>query len=180
MFGTLFSSIRAGKQRRAAKKEQTNALNSLNMQQSQLDNMFNTEYYGDFMSRADNQSLMRNLRNQTQQQNQQTQTQAAIVGSTPEAIAAQQKNNAAMVGNTYSTIAANGANWKSGVLNNYINNSNAVHDKKYNTYMNAYNMFKNGEENASQNLHNSLSKYDDFALNVAGAALGGAFNKKPK
>ena len=39
--------IRNARNRRAAKKAQTEALNSLSDQQAQLDNIFNNEYYGD-------------------------------------------------------------------------------------------------------------------------------------
>lgn len=73
MFGAIFNGIKARKQRKAADKEQQNALQVLGEQQTQLDNLFNSEYYGDYINRADNQSLLRNLRNQTQQQNLQTQ-----------------------------------------------------------------------------------------------------------
>lgn len=176
MFGSLFSGIKARKQRKAADREQQNALQALGEHQSQLDNLFNSEYYGDYINRADNQALLKNLRNQTQQQNRQAQTQAAVMGATPEAIAAQQKNNAAMIGDTYSTIAANGANWKSNVLNNYINNSAAVHDKRYNTYMNASNMFRNASENSYQNLNQSLGKLDDLALGIVGSFAGNSMN----
>lgn len=180
MFGAIFNGIKARKQRKAADKEQQNALQVLGEQQTQLDNLFNSEYYGDYINRADNQSLLRNLRNQTQQQNLQTQTQAAVMGATPEAIAAQQKNNAAMIGNAYSTIAANGANWKSNVLNNYINNSAAIHDKRYNTYMNANNMFRNASENSYQNLSQSLGKLDDWTLGVTGMLTSKSINSKPQ
>ena len=135
MFASIFNGIKARKQRKAAEKEQKNALQALDSQQTQLDNLFNSEYYGDYINRSDNQALLKNLRKQTQQLNQQTLTQSAVTGATPEAIAAQQKNNAETIGNTYSAIAANGAQWKNNVLNNYINHSAAINDKRYNTFV---------------------------------------------
>lgn len=167
MLAPIFSGFIANKKRKEAEKAQNNALQTLNDQQTMLDNIFNSEYYGDYINRSDSQALLQNLRKQTQQQNQQMQTQSAVMGATPEAIAAQQKVNADMIGNTYSTIAANGANWKNNVLNNYINNSAAIQDKRYNTYMNAYNMFQNASDNAIQNVNQSLVKMDEFPMDIA-------------
>ena len=56
--------IRNARNRRAAKKAQTEALNSLSDQQAQLDNIFNNEYYGDYMNRSDVQSMMRSMQDQ--------------------------------------------------------------------------------------------------------------------
>ena len=172
MFASIFNGIKARKQRKAAEKEQKNALQALDSKQTQLDNLFNSEYYGDYINRSDSQALLKNLRKQTQQLNQQTLTQSAVTGTTPEAIAAQQKNNAETIGNTYSAIAANGAQWKNNVLNNYINHSAAINDKRYNTYMNASNMFRNASENALQNVGRRLENLDNTILSMAKLSSG--------
>lgn len=172
MFASIFNGIKARKQRKAAEKEQKNALQALDSQQTQLDNLFNSEYYGDYINRSDSQALLKNLRKQTQQLNQQTLTQSAVTGTTPEAIATQQKNNAETIGNTYSAIAANGAQWKNNVLNNYINHSAAINDKRYNTYMNASNMFRNASENALQNVGRRLENLDNTILSMAQLSSG--------
>ena len=93
--------IRNARNRRAAKKAQTEALNSLSDQQAQLDNIFNNEYYGDYMNRSDVQSMMRSMQDQMRQQNAQNYNMAAVTGATPEALAAQQNNNAAIDGKQY-------------------------------------------------------------------------------
>ena len=98
--------------------------------------------------------------------------EGANMPSTPEAIAAQQKNNAETIGNTYSAIAANGAQWKNNVLNNYINHSAAINDKRYNTYMNASNMFRNTSENALQNVGRRLENLDNTILSMAQLSSG--------
>ena len=69
--------IRNARNRRAAKKAQTEALNSLSDQQAQLDNIFNNEYYGDYMNRSDVQSMMRSMQDQMRQQNAQNYNMAA-------------------------------------------------------------------------------------------------------
>ncbi len=166
MLSSIFSGLIANRKRKKAEEAQNNALQSLNNQQTMLDNLFNSEYYGDYLNRSDNQALLKKLRDQTLQQNQQMQTQSAITGATPESIAAQQNANAQMIGNTYSSIAANGANWKNNVLNNYINNSAAINDKRYNTYMNANNMFQNASDNAIQNVNQGLAKMDNFSMDI--------------
>lgn len=145
MFASIFNGIKARKQRKAAEKEQKNALQALDSQQTQLDNLFNSEYYGDYINRSDNQALLKNLRKQTQQLNQQTLTQSAVTGATPEAIAAQQ---------------------------NYINHSVAINDKRYNTYMNASNMFRNASENALQNVGRRLENLDNTILSMAKLSSG--------
>ena len=168
--------IRNARNRRAAKKAQTEALNSLSDQQAQLDNIFNNEYYGDYMNRSDVQSMMRSMQDQMRQQNAQNYNMAAVTCATPEAIAAQQKNNAETIGNTYSAIAANGAQWKNNVLNNYINHSAAINDKRYNTYMNASNMFRNASENALQNVGRRLENLDNTILSMAQLSSGMLWN----
>ena len=52
MFASIFNGIKARKQRKAAEKEQKNALQALDSQQTQLDNLFNSEYYGDYINRS--------------------------------------------------------------------------------------------------------------------------------
>ena len=85
--------IRNARNRRAAKKAQTEALNSLSDQQAQLDNIFNNEYYGDYMNRSDVQSMMRSMQDQMWQQNAQNYNMAAVTGATPEAPTKQQRRH---------------------------------------------------------------------------------------
>ena len=85
--------IRNARNRRAAENAQTQALNTLNSQQAQLDNFFNSEYYGDYMNRSDVQSMMRSMQDQMRQQNAMNYSMAAVMGSTPEALAAQQNRH---------------------------------------------------------------------------------------
>lgn len=122
--------IQNTRNRRAAERAQTQALNTINAQQSQLDNLFNNEYYGDYMNRSDVQSMLRSMQDQMRQQNAQSYSMAAMTGATPEAMAAQLSNNTALMGNTYNQIGANMSNWKSNILNNYINNSMALSNQK--------------------------------------------------
>ena len=140
--------IRNARNRRAAKKAQTEALNSLSDQQAQLDNIFNNEYYGDYMNRSDVQSMMRS-------------------------IAAKQNNTAAIMGNTYSQIGANLSNWKNNVLNNYINNSMALNNQKYNLWAQQASDFRNA---AHQSMTQALNSYTQIAsafMGGAGRMLGG-------
>ena len=165
--------IRNARNRRAAKKAQTEALNSLSDQQAQLDNIFNNEYYGDYMNRSDVQSMMRSMQDQMRQQNAQNYNMAAVTGATPEALAAKQNNNAAIMGNTYSQIGANLSNWKNNVLNNYINNSMALNNQKYNLWAQQASDFRNA---AHQSMTQALNSYTQIAsafMGGAGRMLGG-------
>ena len=159
--------IRNARNRRAAENAQTQALNTLNSQQAQLDNFFNSEYYGDYMNRSDVQSMMRSMQDQMRQQNTMNYSMAAVMGSTPEALAARQNNAAALMGNTYSQIGANMSNWKSNVLNNYINNSMALNNQEYNLWAQQANQFR-------QAAHDSMSQALDNYTRIASALVGSA------
>ena len=155
--------IRNARNRRAAENAQTQALNTLNSQQAQLDNFFNSEYYGDYMNRSDVQSMMRSMQDQTRQQNAMNYSMAAVMGSTPEALAARQNNAAALMGNTYSQIGANMSNWKS----NYIHNSMALNNQEYNLWAQQANQFR-------QAAHDSMSQALDNYTRIASALVGSA------
>ena len=159
--------IRNARNRRAAENAQTQALNTLNSQQAQLDNFFNSEYYGDYMNRSDVQSMMRSMQDQMRQQNAMNYSMAAVMGSTPEALAAQQNNAATLMGNTYSQIGANMSNWKSNVLNNYNNNSMALNNQEYNLWAQHANQFR-------QAAHDSMSQALDNYTRIASALVGSA------
>ena len=161
--------IRNARNRRAAEKAQTQALNTINAQQSQLDNMFNSEYYGDYMNRSDVQSMLRSMQGQMRQQNAQSYSMAAMTGATPEAMAAQLSNNAALMGNTYSQIGANMSNWKNNVLNNYINNSMALSNQKYNLWNQQASDFRNAA-------HQSMTQALDNYTQIYSSLIGGAGN----
>ena len=92
---------------------------------------------------------------------------AAVMGSTPEALAAQQNNAATLMGNTYSQIGANMSNWKSNVLNNYINNSMALNNQEYNLWAQQANQFR-------QAAHDSMSQALDNYTRIASALVGSA------
>ena len=159
--------IRNARNRRAAENAQTQALNTLNSQQAQLDNFFNSEYYGDYMNRSDVQSMMRSMQDQMRQQNAMNYSMAAVMGSTPEALAAQQNNAATLMGNTYSQIGANMSNWKSNVLNNYINTSMALNNQEYTLWAQQANQFR-------QAAHDSMSQALDNYTRIASALVGSA------
>lgn len=67
--------------------------NNLNKEKAYSENLFNKQYYEDVMKRSENQSFLRQLqRNQDENQKKSART-AAITGATPEATAAQAKND---------------------------------------------------------------------------------------
>ena len=147
--------IRNARNRRAAENAQTQALNTLNSQQAQLDNFFNSEYYGDYMNRSDVQSMMRSMQDQMRQQNAMNYSMAAVMGSTPEALAAQQNNAATLMGNTYSQIGAN------------MSNSMALNNQEYNLWAQQANQFR-------QAAHDSMSQALDNYTRIASALVGSA------
>lgn len=85
-----------------------------------LDNMFNREYYQNYLDRSDSQNLLSNMRDQLSQQSKQLRNTAAVTGATPEATVAAQKYQTEALGKAAGAIAANGASWKSSLLNSYL------------------------------------------------------------
>lgn len=164
--------IRNARNRRAAENAQTQALNTINAQQSQLDNLFNSEYYGDYMNRSDVQSMLRSMQEQMRQQNSMNYSMAAVMGSTPEALAAQQNNAASLMGNTYSQIGANMSNWKSNVLNNYINNSMALNNQKYNLWAQQANQFRQAAQDSMTQALDNYTRIASAFVGSAGSVLG--------
>ncbi len=149
---------------RSARRNRRRALSVLSDEEKRLDNLFNQEYYQNYLNRSDVQGLLSTLRTRNNQQNSMLRNNAVVSGSTPEVLAAQQKQLADVYGQSVSGIAANADNWKSNVLENYNIGKSQLAGMRYNTYMSAagqghdqqmfgLNQYQNGLDNiASYNL----------------------------
>ncbi|HIU56155.1 MAG TPA: hypothetical protein IAB03_10175 [Candidatus Gallibacteroides avistercoris] len=159
ILGSIFGS-------RSARRNRNRALNVLSEEEDRLDNLFNQEYYQNYLNRSDVQNMLSTLRTYNNQQSSMLKNNAVVSGSTPEAIAAQQKQLADVYGQSVSGIAANADNWKSGILQSYNAGKSQLAGMRYNTYMSAaqqgnaqqmygQNLFQRGLENIAD--YNFLS-----------------------
>lgn len=158
---SAITGIMSGIQQSAANKARKKMNRELDIQQSRLDNLFNAEYYGDYMNRADVQNLLSQARKLSEDQNRINTGIAVVSGATPETTIAMQKNISDSVGNTVGNIAANAANWKNSVLNNYLAHTSAIQDKRYDSYRNSSDMFSTF---ANNNLNAAAGGFTNYLL----------------
>ena len=82
-------------------------------------NQFNKDYYTDATQRSDTQALLGEMRNRLSVDRKQGAATAAVMGSTPEAIAASKQQTSDTIAQATGTIAASNDRYKDNVLNRY-------------------------------------------------------------
>lgn len=117
--GSIYGAIKAGQERKKLEAY-------TNQQASENEAKYNRDYYGDYLQRTDSQAVLKQMRDQLQDQNRQAQSTAAITGATPEAQLAQMEASNDAVGNTMSKISAMGAAFKDSVDNRYMARKDAI------------------------------------------------------
>ncbi|MEG1643571.1 MAG: hypothetical protein RR293_05435 [Bacteroidales bacterium] len=178
IFGTIFSGIMANVQRRRADNERNKALNQLAIDESSVDNLFNAQYYKDFTSRADVQSMFRTLKEQQKSLTGQNRKNAAVMGGTEETVAAMQDNVNGKLADTYGNVASIGAQWKDSVYNNYMDRKSAIGDKRYGVYQGASNMFGNSANNMLLDASAGLHMFDKAILDSFSGGMSKVFGGK--
>lgn len=161
--GGIFNSIFGAN---SARRNRRRALNVLSEEEKRLDNLFNQEYYQNYLNRSDVQSMLSTLRIRNNQQNSMLKNNAVVSGSTPEVLAAQQKQLTDSYGQSVSSIAAGADNWKSNILENYNAGKSQVAGMRYNTYMSAAGQGSNQQMYGFGQFQNGLRDItDDLLLN---------------
>lgn len=103
--GKIFGGIQSAK---AAREKRV----ALGNEKDRLTNMFNKNYYQDYLSRSDAQRAMKRVEDSVKRRNQAAASTAAITGATPEQQVAIQQANSEAIGNTMEGIQANADNYK--------------------------------------------------------------------
>ena len=80
---------------------------------------FNKDYYTDATQRSDTQALLGEMRNRLSVDRKQGAATAAVMGSTPEAIAASKQQTSDTIAQATGNIAASNDRYKDNVLNRY-------------------------------------------------------------
>ena len=93
--------------------------NNLNNEKAYSESLFNKQYYEDVLNRSENQSFLRQLqRNQDENQKKSART-AAITGATPEATAAQAKNDSQIYADAVNKLVSVASQRKDQALADY-------------------------------------------------------------
>ena len=87
---------------------------------SQLDSLFNRNYYSNILDRSDVRGLLGNLREQMSETTRNLKNKATITGATPETVVTVQKSQNQAYGNA--------ATWKENTLQNYLSARSALED----------------------------------------------------
>lgn len=121
--GGLASGIFGGIKSAKAAREQQRLINE---QESKKNAWYNRNYYQNYMESAEAQAAMKRVENTLKKQNQEARATAAVMGSTPEAAAAQQQANNEILDNTATGLAAQATQRKMQVDAANQQNQNAI------------------------------------------------------
>lgn len=121
--GGLASGIFGGIKSAKAACEQQRLINE---QESKNNAWYNRNYYQNYMESAEAQAAMKRVENTLKKQNQEARATAAVMGSTPEAAAAQQQANNEILDNTATGLAAQATQRKMQVDAANQQNQNAI------------------------------------------------------
>lgn len=88
-------------------------------ERKRIQSQYDSEYYQDYLDRSDIQSLIKKLRDDSQERLQNAESSAVITGATPESVAAQKKAEAEGLGKSLSQIAGYGDGWKQSIADRY-------------------------------------------------------------
>lgn len=151
----LANTIAGGVQTAKANKERKKLLQD---EHNRIQGQYDREYYQDYLSRSDIQSLVSKLQEQSKRRSENAAGTAAVMGSTPEAVAAQKQGEAEAMGQSIGQIAGYGDQWKQGVADRYNQQMSNLRGMEYQF---------NAERSA--NLSNMLR---NGAMSIAGSVSG--------
>ena len=102
-------------------------------QMSNATNLFNRQYYSNYLDTPTAQNMLNRLRKQLDEQNRSLRNTAQVMGLTGESYAAMQKNNNKIMENVVGRLSVADAQQKERALNNYINTYDKYNDMMYQT-----------------------------------------------
>lgn len=123
---SIIGGVKAGKEKRKAEL-------ALKNEQQLNENLFNKEYYSDPLERSDNAALLKRLRTMIDNQTRRTSATAAITGATPESVIAAQEKSNEVLSNAMGNIAAMNSQYKTNVMNRYLNQRNSLYNQQQGT-----------------------------------------------
>ena len=148
--GTIFGAVKAGKER----KKQEGVLDT---QERDNQDIFNKNYYADYLNRKDVGNALATVRDNLRMSNSTAQNGAAVLGSTQESIAAEKANNAKSMTDAISGLSAAGEQYKDSILNNYTAQKNNLANLRMGLYDKRAESAENVASSATQALVGSLT-----------------------
>ncbi len=157
----LASTIYSGVKQREAQ----NAFDqSITQSQAEAKRAYETDYYTNYLDRAPVQSLLSQMRQQSQERNEALANSAVVTGATPEFVLAQKKNEADSYTQALSQIAAQGDAVSQQAQNRYYNTLQDMDARRQNLYAQQLSM-------QSQNHLNNLQNSWGAVANAAGRLI---------
>ncbi|MBR5241406.1 MAG: hypothetical protein IKW05_05665 [Muribaculaceae bacterium] len=176
ILGTIYDGIMARINNRRARQQEEKALRVLDKEEEELDNLFKSKYYSNYLQRADVQNMITSAKNIFKTNSDNLRGRATIMGATDEWVGANQKNNAMALSSLYSSLAEQGVSWKDGVLNNYLDRKANINNRRYNTLFNSANNYQNSSLNSISNIGNNIRGIDNALLNIAEGGISKKLN----
>lgn len=167
ILGSIFNGIMARIQNRRAEEQQEKALEALNKEDKKLDSIFKSNYYSDYLQRADAQNIINSAKEMFQSNTNNLQGRATVMGATNEWRAAAQNESNNALSALYSNLAAQGVNWKDRVLSDYLNRKADVNTRRYNTYLNSSNNYQNSFMKSISDMSSNLGYFDNAVSKIA-------------
>lgn len=167
---SIFNGIMARVASNRAQEFQTKAFQTLDKEEQNLDNLFKSSYYSDYMRRADVQNLINSAKDTLQSSANNMRGRAAVMGATDEWIGANQKSYTSALSSLYSNLAGQGVNWKDSVLNNYMNRKSNLNNARANSFFNSANGYQNANLNYLSDIGNGIRGVDNV---ISSIAMGG-------
>lgn len=150
--GGIFGGIKAGKERRKQRR-------MLEEQERKNQEWYNRNYYSNYLDSTEARAALKRVENTLHRQQQETAATAAVMGSTPEAIQAQQQANNELLGDVATGLAANATARKNEVDDKNLANQQEILSAKMGQSMAS-------EAGAGQMMNSSLG--------ILGTALQGS------
>ena len=166
ILGSVFNGIMARVANKRAEEFQDKALQTLDKEEKELDNLFKSSYYSDYMNRADVQSLISSAKEALRSNTNNVRGRAAVMGATDEWIGANQKNYNSALSSLYSNIVSQGVNWKDSVLNNYMDRKSNINSRRVNSFFGNANAYQNTGLNFLSNIGDNIRGVDNVLSNV--------------
>lgn len=165
--GNIVGGVKTAK---IAKRQQEN----LNNEKAYSEGLFNKQYYEDTLKRSDNAAYLRELRNNQKENSIKAQRTAAITGATPEATAAEAKNQG--------SVYADAVNRMAGLAGQRKDQALAAYGARRSALFNAQNGIEEQKKAAWGTFMGNAANLGTGALSLTegvGSGAGALFNEIP-
>ncbi len=163
LFNYLFNNDNLNLQRRYNERANNLANAYYDKEAQYASNLFNRNYYRDYLQTPMAQNMLKQVRNQLGNQLQTMRNTSNVMGLTGESMAAMQKNNNQMLDSVAGKLAEMDVMQKDRALNSYENVRNRLGNFVFNLEMDKLNRERALEEQKYKNIYNLFSPLQSMA-----------------